>query len=139
MYGAQRRNLGAGIHLIAEGRKLPHAYGIGKTLRVLKIFDEIIPLGSPYPTEQTKHYGDDMIRGRMLHLTFYQNSGKSREISNNPDIRRIGDITIEIPGESLSCDVKFMIDANRKLDVYANDETVEIIPQPLEDEERWIG
>ncbi|OQY60011.1 MAG: hypothetical protein B6245_03660 [Desulfobacteraceae bacterium 4572_88] len=141
MYGAQRRVMGEGIRLIAEGRKLPHAYGIGKTAArgLRRQFDEIIPLGSNYPTEETRHYGADMIRGRMLHLTFYQNSGRNKEIKNNPDIRRIGDITIKLPGDSLNCDVKFVIDANRKLDVYANDQPVAIIPQRLEDEGRWIG
>ncbi len=140
MYGAQKRAISAsGVHLIAEGRKLPHSYGIAKQKGTRRIFDEIIPLGSTYPTEETRHYGEEQIIGRILHLTFFQNSGKNQYIRENPDIKRIGEITTSLPQNNPTCDVRFVIDANRKLDVFANEAPVEIKPERLEEEERWIG
>jgi len=140
MYGAQKRAIsGSGVHLIAEGRKLPHSYGIAKQVGMRRMFDEIIKLGTSYPTENTTHYDEDQIVSRILHLTFFQNTGKDNRIRGNPDIKRIGEITINLPDENPTCDVRFVIDANRKLDVFANDEPVDIKPERLEEEDRWIG
>ncbi|QTA86553.1 Hsp70 family protein [Desulfonema magnum] len=140
MYGAQKRAIGgSGVHLIAEGRKLPHSYGIAKQVGTRRIFDEIIPLGSTYPAEDIRHYDENQIVGRILHLTFFQNAGKNNKIRGNPDIKRIGEITTNLPDENRTCDVRFVIDANRKLDVFANDEPVDIKPERLEEEDRWIA
>ncbi len=144
IYGSQKGtpvdSVTDGVHLIAEGRKLPHSYGIAKQKGTRQIFDEIIPLGSTYPTEDTRHYGEEQITSRILHLTFFQNSGKKQNIRGNTDIKRIGEITTPpLPQDNPTCDVRFVIDANRKLDVFANEAPVEIKPERMEDEERWIG
>lgn len=140
MYGSARRMLGSDIHILADGRKLPHSYGIAKAKGLRRQFEEIIPLGSSYPTENQKEYGKEMIRGPKLYLTFFQNTGKNLEINpQNEDIRKIGEITITIPDDKPNCEVRFVIDANRKLDVYANGEPVDIQPESLKEEAGWEG
>ena len=136
LYGSLKRGLGGGVTIIGD-RKLPHSYGISRTSGFNEIYDEIIKLGSTYPFRDEKKYSADMIRDTTLRIDFYQNSGTKKHIKNNPDIRRIGQILTSKFDENGGCKVQFIIDTNRKLEVYANSELVNIDPDHLEEEERW--
>jgi len=141
MYGLQRRSIGMGVNLLAEGRKIPHSYGTHKSAGIgaRLQFDEIIPRGTKYPTTIIKEYSEDVIKGRMLHMTFYQNSGTSKKITNNEEISKIGEITFDTLADNIpGCEIKFTIGPNRKLDITADGQAVPIEPAPLEDEEEWM-
>ncbi len=127
------------VRLVSEGRRLPHSYGVQVMKGLSPVFESIIPIGAEYPTEEIKHY-DEVPGQRYLTLRFLQNSGENNNIKGNLDIRTIGSITIDTleDGEP-GCDVHFMIDANRKMEVSADDKPVKIEPARLEEEERWIG
>lgn len=145
LYGWMRDKLGnpeARIHFLSEGRRLPHSYGVEKFTHLLHPeFDEIIRRGAPYPTTKTKEYGPELIPpGGYLNLKFYQNSGASRRIVKNPEIRLIGQISINTMADNEpGCEVQFVIDANRKLEVFADGQEVTIQPARLQGEESWMG
>jgi molecular chaperone DnaK len=127
------------VRLVSEGRRLPHSYGIHVMKGFKPVFEHIIPSGTEYPTEETKHY-DEVPGQRYLTLRFLQNSGENNNINGNPDVRTIGSITIDTLADGKpGCDVKYMFDANRKMEVSADGRVVEIEPARLEEEERWIG
>lgn len=145
LYGWMRDRLGnpeARIHFLSEGRRLPHSYGVEKFANFLQPeFDEVIRRGSPYPTSETKLYGPEMIPpGGYLNLKFYQNTGANKRIVRNPEVRLIGQISINTlaDGEP-GCEVRFVIDANRKLEVFADGQEVTIQPARLQGEESWMG
>jgi molecular chaperone DnaK (HSP70) len=140
-YGAMRAALAkTKIRLVDAGRRLPHAYGVlmyaGFSLSPQ--FDEIIPIGAECPVSMERHYDTD---GPTLQIRFYQNSGKSKHLRNNPEAKPLGQVCVDTrrDGVASGCDVRFVVDANRVLEVYANDSLVPLQPQRLEDDGRWIG
>ncbi|MCK4763922.1 MAG: Hsp70 family protein [Candidatus Aminicenantes bacterium] len=140
LYGLLRSGIQTehNVRLVSGGRRLPHSYGV-QVMRITKpMFEPIIETGTKYPTEKTKHYDDP--GSRFLTLRFLQNSSVNNNIKGNPDIRVIGAITVDTLADNVpGCDVKFMIDANRKMEVSADGVPVQIKPARLEDEDRWIG
>ena len=145
LYGWMRDKLvlpEARIHLLSEGRRLPHSYGVEKFANLLQPeLDEIIPRGAAYPVSESKVYGPEMIPGSgHLNLKFYQNTGTRKTIVKNPQVSLIGQISINtlLDGEP-GCKVHFVIDANRKLDVFADGQEVAIQPVRLHGEESWMG
>jgi molecular chaperone DnaK (HSP70) len=141
LYGLMRTGIlmGHQVRLVSEGRRLPHSYGVQVMKGFTPIFEPIIEIGAEYPTEKLKHYDEDPSQ-RFLTLRFLQNPGKNNKIKGNKEIRNIGNITIDTlaDGEP-GCDVQFIIDANRKMEVTADGRPVKIEPARLEEEERWIG
>ncbi len=145
LYGWMRDKLvrpEARIHLLSEGRRLPHSYGVEKFTNFLQPeFDEVIPRGSAHPTAASKNYGPEMVPpGGMLNLKFYQNTGTSKMIVRNPQVSLIGQIAVDTMADGEpGCDVRFVIDANRKLEVFADGQEVPIQPSRLHGEESWMG
>ncbi len=140
-YGAMRVALtDTRIRLMDAGHRLPHSYGVLRHTGFVLApqFDEIIPLGTECPASKERHYDTD---GPTLQIRFYQNSGKNKSIRNNPEVKPLGQVVMDTRREdgSLGCDVRFVVDANRILEVYANDSLVPLQPQRLEEDERWIG
>jgi molecular chaperone DnaK (HSP70) len=129
------------VRLVAGGRRLPHAYGVQVMRGFTPFFEPIIKVGEEYPTVGEKEYTvDEIPRSGILNLKFLQNSGSSDRIKGNPDIRVIGSKTIDtLIDKKPGCDIKVIIDANRKMEVTADEEMVEIEPVRLEEEGRWIG
>lgn len=145
LYGWMRDKLvlpEARIHLLSEGRRLPHSYGVEKFANLLQPeLDEIIRRGAAYPVSESKVYGAEMIPpSGYLNLKFYQNTGTRKAIVKNPQVSLIGQISINtlLDGEP-GCKVHFVIDANRKLDVFADGQEVSIQPVRLHGEESWMG
>lgn len=145
LYGSMRdriSNPAARIHFLDEGRSLPHSYGV-ETYRNLvePEFDPIIPRGSKYPIEATRHYGPEMIPDSgLLNLRFYQNTGTNDAIVNNPQVTLIGEISIDTNADGTpGCDVRFVIGANRTLEVFVDGVSVPIERSMLQDEEGWLG
>jgi len=145
LYGWMRDKLvnpEARIHFLSEGRRLPHSYGVEKFANFLQPeFDEIIRRGSAYPTVAAKNYGPEMIPpSGQLNLKFYQNAGIKKKIVANREVSLIGQISIDTlaDGEP-GCEVRFVIDANRKLEVFADGQEVPIQPVRLHGEESWMG
>ncbi len=145
LYGSMRNRLvdkSARIHFFDEGRSLPHSYGV-ETWRnpVEPEIDVIIPRGSKYPIAQTRHYDADLIpETGYLNLRFYQNTGTSSAIVNNPQVSLIGEISIDTTADGEpGCDVHFAIGANRTLEVFADGNPVTIQRASLQDEEGWMG
>ena len=145
LYGWMRDKLvspEARIHLLSEGRRLPHSYGVEKFANLLQPeLDEIIPRGAAYPIANDKEYGPEMIPGSgYLNLKFYQNTGTRKAIVRNPQVSLIGQISINtMLDNEPGCKVKFVIDANRKLEVFADGQEVPIQPVRLHGEESWMG
>jgi molecular chaperone DnaK len=145
LYGSIRNRLvaeGARIHFFDEGRSLPHSYGVEAFRNPIEPeFDVIIPRGSKYPTAQTRHYGPEMIPdGGCLNLRFYQNTGTSTAIVDNPQVSLIGELSIDTAADGKpGCDVHFAIGANRTLEVFADGTPVQIQRASLQDEEGWMG
>jgi molecular chaperone DnaK (HSP70) len=144
LYGLMRGRLmdpTSGVCFLNEGRRLPHSYGVEKLTGLMRReFDEIIPRGATYPTRAERHYGPEMLRGSTLALKFYQNRSGRKTMVQNPGISLIGQVTVDLrTGNKPGCDVRFLIDANRKLEVYANEKAVEIIAARIKDEESWVG
>ena len=143
LYGLMRDRVmaeGAGVKFVNEGRRLPFAYGLEKFVGLMRQeFDAIIPRGTPYPTEETKRIDKERIpRSGRLHLKFYQNSGVRTRIEGNPEIRLVGQIFHQTdPGEA--CDIRCMVDANRKLEVFVGDQEVKVQAIPLSEEEEWMA
>jgi molecular chaperone DnaK (HSP70) len=140
-YGAMRAALAdTRIRLVDAGRRLPHAYGVLKYdgFRVVPQFDEIIPIGAECPVSMGRRYPSD---NKALQIRFYQNSGRNRNITNNPEAKPLGQVTVQtqMKEDTSGCDVRFVVDSNRVLEVYANDCLVPLKPQRLEDDERWLG
>lgn len=145
LYGYMRDKLvapDARINLLSEGRRLPHSYGVEKFTNPLRPeFDEVIARGTPYPKTVAKEYGPEMIPpSGQLNLKFYQNTGTGRAIVRNPEVSQIGQFSFNTlaDGEP-GCVVRFVIDANRKLEVYADGQEVTIQPVRLHGEESWMG
>lgn len=141
LYGAMRAALAdTRIRLVDAGRRLPHAYGVLKydRFRTVPQFDEIIPLGAECPVSRERRYPSD---SKALQIRFYQHSGRNKNILNNPEAKPLGQVTVNTrkEGDTSGCDVRFVVDANRILEVYANDCLVPLQPQRLEDDERWLG
>lgn len=145
LYGWMRDKLGnpeARVHFLSEGRRLPHSYGVEKFANFLQPeFDEVIPRGSTYPSATEKVYGPEMIPSSgYLNLKFYQNTGANKRIVRNPEVRQIGQISINTLADGdPGCVVRFVIDANRKLEVFADGHEVTIQPARLQGEESWMG
>ena len=148
LYGLNRRSLlaeaGSGVHFLSGGRRLPHAYGVEKVVGLLqREFDEIVARGHKYPWVQNYPIPENMIGpSGWLNLKFYQNTGKSKVIRNNPEITLIGQITVNSMADGKpGCDVQFLIDANRTLEVSADGIPVPIVPVLLQGEETetWLG
>ncbi len=129
------------VRLVTGGRRLPHAYGVQVMKGFVPLFEPIINVGEEYPTVGKKNYKEDEIpRSGVLNLKFLQNSGSSDRIRENPDIRLIGSKTVDtIIDKKPGCEIKIIIDANRKMEVTADGDMVEIEPVRLEEEGRWIG
>lgn len=141
LYGLIRSGIAMGqqVRLVSGGRRLPHSYGVQVMKGFTPMYEPIIEIGREYPTEETKHY-PDTPGTRYLNLKFIQNSGKNNTIRNNSDIRVIGSQTIDTLADGIpGCDIKFIIDPNRKMEVTADGQLIEIEPVRLEEEERWIG
>jgi len=126
---------------MSGGRRLPHAYGVQVMRGFVPYFESIIDIGTEYPTVVEREYKENEIpRGGILTLKFLKNSGKEDKIKGNPDIRKIGSLTFDtLEDKKPGCDVKFIIDANRKIEVTADGKPVEIEPVRLEDQNRWVG
>lgn len=145
LYGWMRDKLvapEARIHLLSEGRRLPHSYGVEKFANLLQPeLDEVIPRGEAYPTAREKEYGPEMIPASgYLNLKFYQNTGTRKAIVRNPQVSLIGQISINTLADGVpGCKVSFVIDANRKLDVFADGQAAAIQPVRLHGEESWMG
>jgi molecular chaperone DnaK (HSP70) len=129
------------VRLMSGGRRLPHAYGVQVMRGFIPYFESIIDIGTEYPTVVEREYKENEIpRGGILALKFLKNSGKEDKIKDNPDIRRIGSLTFDtLEDKRPGCDVKFIIDANRKIEVTADGKLVEIEPVRLEEQNRWVG
>jgi molecular chaperone DnaK (HSP70) len=129
------------VQLMSGGRRLPHAYGVQVMRGFAPYFESIIDIGREYPTVVEKEYKENEIpRNGILTLKFLKNSGKENKIKGNPDIRKIGALTFDtLEDKKPGCDVKFIIDANRKIEVTADGKTVEIEPVRLEEQNRWVG
>lgn len=144
LYGWMRNKIarpGARINFLSEGR-LPHSYGVEQFSNLMAPeFDEIIERGSIYPTSGEKEYEPDMIpRSGYLNLKFYQNSGSSKEILRNPEVSFIGQISLDTTANGRpGCRVRIVVDANRKLEVFANDQMVTLTPARMQGDEGWIG
>lgn len=138
LYGAMRFEItDTHIRFEKSGHRLPHAYGTRTLKRGAPYFDEIIPIGAECPVEGE---GDYKIDNGRLSLRFCQNSGKNLNMQNNPDIKMLGDVLVDdLNDGSGKCKVRFTVDANRILGVFVNGKQASIKPQPLEDDERWIG
>jgi len=79
-------------------------------------------------------------RTGCLNLKFYQNSGTRKEIVHNPEVSLVGQITVNTLADGKpGCDVRFVIDANRKLEVFADGNEVTLEPARLQGEESWMG
>jgi molecular chaperone DnaK (HSP70) len=145
LYGWMRNKLvdpEARIHFLTEGRRLPHSYGVEKFTGLMQPeLDEVIPRGAPHPAVAEKLYGPEMIPSSgCLNLRFYQNTGNRKQILDNPQVSLIGQISIDsmVDGKP-GCLVRFVIDANRKLEVFADGQEVPIQPGRLRGEESWMG
>ncbi|MCP4214798.1 MAG: Hsp70 family protein [bacterium] len=128
-----------GVRIVSGGRKLPHSYGIQVNKGFKQLFEPIIPRSATYPVKSGKSY--PTVPGRpLVQVRFLQNSGTDNRIhKDNTDIREIGSLSLDTrkngkPGY----EVAFVIDANRKIEVWADNEEVIIRPARLEDDERWI-
>jgi molecular chaperone DnaK len=147
LYGSMKRSLiaaeGAGVRFLSEGRRLPHSYGVEKRVGpTRREFDEIVPRGATYPRVEERHFPESMISdpNGSLNLKFYQNTGENKLIRGNPEISLIGQITVDTRANGKpGCEIRFMIDANRKLEVSADGRQVEINPVRLQGEETWVG
>ena len=127
------------VHLLNDGRRLPHSYGVQVLKGFNMAFEPIIEVGTEYPIKVTKHFD---VRVGQQHQTvkILQNSGRKKDVKGNKSIRHIGTVTVEsYKGKQAGCEVTFLIDVNRKMDVLVNGKKVDIEPIPFEDEERWIG
>lgn len=132
---------GAGVQLLNEGRRLPHSYGMEKTVGLLqREFDEIVQRGRTYPLIEPRHLSESMIPSSgQLSLKFYQNIGTRKQMKGNPEISLIGQITVDTLADGKpGAEIQFMIDANRKLEVLVDGRQVEIEPVRLQDEETWM-
>jgi molecular chaperone DnaK len=129
------------VRLVTGGRRLPHAYGVQVMRGFVPFFEPIIDVGEEYPTVGIKNYSvDEIPKSGILNLKFLQKSGGGDRIKENPDIRVIGSKTIDtLIDKKPGCDIKIIIDANRKMEVTADEEMVEIEPVRLEEGGRWIG
>lgn len=135
-----------GVRIVDGGRKLPHSYGIQVNKGFKQLFEPIIERGATYPVEISKKF--PAVPGRpMVNIRFLRNSGTGTTITGNNDIREIGSMTIDTRkingGNNRTKDevndyvVTFKIDANRKIEVTAGNEPMEIRPCQLTDEEQW--
>jgi molecular chaperone DnaK (HSP70) len=140
LYGTYRdAPADAPIRLADTGRRLPHAYGVAKNakLQAGQVFDEIIPIGEECPVFRDLHYKS---KSSFRRLSFYQNAGRNLRINGNPDVKYLGQFAVDIGNDDdQGCNVRFMIDANRILSVSVDGQPVKINPQPMDDDERWIG
>ena len=140
LYGAMRYEMAdTGIRLEDAGRRLPHAYGVGKKVGLQRslVFDEIIPIGAECPVARNRPYE---TANRWLQLRFFQNAGRKTLIEGNPDIKYLGQIQVDTLSDGVpGCQVRLVVDANRILEVYADGQPVKIEAQPMEDDERWVG
>jgi molecular chaperone DnaK len=145
LYGWMRDKLvspEARILLLSEGRLLAHSYGVEKFSSAYRPeFDEVIKRGLPYPRKESKEYGVELIpRSNYLNLKFYQNSGTNKAIARNPQVSLIGQISFDTMADGVpGCVVTFVIDANRKLEVFADGQAVPIQPVRLQGDEGWVG
>lgn len=143
LYGLMHAGIekGQGVRLVSGGRRLPHGYGVQVMRGFVPYFESIIDIGEKYPTVGTKTYEEKEIpRSGVLNLKFLQNSGNDMKIKGNQEIRVIGSMIIDtLADKKPGCDIKFIIDANRKMEVTADGVPVEIEPVRLEERERWIG
>lgn len=141
LYGWMRSKLGdpeARIHLLSEGRRLPYSYGVEKFTSIAqREFDEFISRGTAYPVSVEKTYGPETIpRSGYLNLRIYQNSGTSKRILGNPEVSLLGQATVNTLADGeRGCVVRFVIDANRKLQVFADGQEVMIQHARRYDEE----
>jgi molecular chaperone DnaK (HSP70) len=145
LYGLLRNRpaeAGSGVKLINEGRRLPHGYGIDKlTGTFTREYEEIIPKGFTYPdTIDLKIGRDKFPPAGPLRLKFYQNSGKGRRLEDNPEIRLVGQVTVNpMEEEESECSISFHIDVNRSLKVHVDGKPVEVKSLRHSDEEDWLG
>jgi molecular chaperone DnaK (HSP70) len=145
LYGWMRDRLidaAAKVHFLNEGRRLPHSYGVEKFVTPLRSqFDEIIPRGAVHPVEKEKKYPPEMIQSSgYLNLKFFQNTGVRKDIVKNPEVSLIGQILFNTMADGEpGCTVRFVIDANRKLEVFADQQRVPIKPARLQGEESWMS
>ncbi|HEX7681063.1 MAG TPA: hypothetical protein VF713_23200, partial [Thermoanaerobaculia bacterium] len=73
-----------------------------------------------------------------LNLRFYQNAGMSSSIIGNPQVSLVGEVSIDTKADGQpGCDVRFVVGANRTLEVFADGAPVEIQRASLLDEEEW--
>lgn len=140
-YGILRRGLGGGVQFTNRGRVLPCSYGYARReLLSRSVFEEVIPRGSYYPIEKTVHFSPDQIAAdNWLHLKIYQNSGIDKLISKESrEIRLIGQVNLDtLEDGQPGCDVRFVVDANRCLEVFADDKEVPIERETWEEEDGW--
>lgn len=125
-----------GVYFLSEGRSLAHAYGLARQVGFGRLeFETLIDRGQSYPVEHSREID---LHAPHTVLTFYQNSGKEKTIHGNRDVRMIGQAVVhDDDGRKCKCQVRIVIDANRKLEVFADGEPVTIRPAQLEPEEGW--
>ncbi len=143
MYGNVKSGMSAadaGVVFVDEGKRLPHSYGVEKiTGFARRQFEPILNKGDVYPTRAEKSYSPEEVPpDNWLNLKIYENTGLDTEIMNNADIRQVGQIRIDTMADNVpGCDVAFAIDANRRLQVFADEKEMEFEPEAMEDEEGW--
>lgn len=138
LYGTLKDAAGAGgLQFLNKGRTIPCSYGYERRHGIAqRLFTNVIPKGSPYPTKQQVEVPAKQIRGRRLKI--YQNRGTTKRIPGNPEIQLLGQARLEID-EGDACKVVFSVDANRNLEVLANGKALPIdldaqAPEP----EEWL-
>jgi len=143
LYGSMRDRLmspDARVYLMDEGRSLPHSYGV-ETFEEAFVpkYDVIIPRGSKYPIQVMRHYGREMVPDSgQLNLRFYQNIGMRSSIIGNSEVKFLGEIMIDADADGQpGCDVRFVVGANRTLEVFADDMPVVVQRANLQDEDAW--
>jgi len=140
LYGVMRfEQTESRIRLEDAGRRLPHAYGLGRRAGIQRTlqFDQIIPIGAECPVVSEREFPEGP---RWQTFRFYQNSGRNNIIDGNPDIHTLGVIQVDTLSDGIpGCTVRCVVDSNRILEVFVDNQPVRIEAKPMEDDERWIG
>lgn len=145
LYGRLRESPGlgeGGLGLLADGRRLPLAYGFEATGGLLgRRFEIVVPRGSEYPGV-FEHVipRSGWPPGGRLKRKVYENRGSSAAMDGNPELRFIGQIDVDLLSlDGADCTVRFELDANRRLEVFVNDDPVPMGEPRSSKETDWLG